>query len=62
MEFLLYGVPKGETQRYTETLLATRPTRAAAEAVIERATVDGFHSFRIATFDGSPPDFTSVTR
>jgi hypothetical protein len=62
MEYLLYGLPKGETERYTENLLATRATHEAAEAVIERATLDGWHSFRIATFDGSPPDFTKVLK
>lgn len=61
-EYLLYGLPKGETERYTESLLATRPTRDAAEAIIERAKLDGWHSFRIATFDGSPPDFTNVLK
>lgn len=62
MEYLLYGLPKGETERFTEGLLATRPTRAEAEAVIERAKLDGWHSFRIATFDGSPPDFSKVLK
>ena len=62
MEFLLYGLPKGETERYTETLLATRATRKDAEAVIERAKADGWHGFRIATYDGAPPDFTKVLK
>jgi hypothetical protein len=62
MEFLLYGLPKGETERYTEDLLAVRPTRQEAESVIERAKADGWHSFRIATFDGSPPDFVGAIR
>ena len=60
IEYLLYGLAKGETERYMETLLATRPSRKDAEAVIDRAKKDGFHSFRIATFDGTAPDFTKV--
>ena len=59
-EYLLYGLPRGETERYTESLLAARPTRTAPEAVIERAKLDGFHSFRIATFDGSAPNFANT--
>jgi hypothetical protein len=57
-EYLLYGLRHGETERYTEELLATGKTKAAVEAVIPRAMGDGWHSFRVATFDGSPPDFT----
>jgi hypothetical protein len=62
MEFLLYGLRRGETERYMEVLLATRPTKEAAESVIEIATREGFHSFRIATFDGSPPDFVGALK
>ena len=61
-EFLLYGLPKGETERYTEDLLAVRPTREAAKAVIEIAKADGWHGFRIATYDGAPPDFVGAIR
>ena len=62
MEHLLYGLPKGETERYTEVLLlsdASDPQRV--EKVKALATKDGFHSFRIAAVDLSqPPDFTKV--
>lgn len=58
-EYLLYGLRAGETERWTEDLLASRDSRASAESVIERAKRDGYHSFRIAEFvlDGSLPDF-----
>jgi hypothetical protein len=60
MEYLLYGLRKGETERYTEVLLARLASPAAAEKIKALAKADGFHSFRIAKFDGSPPDFTKV--
>ena len=60
IEYLLYGIPKGETERYTESLL-TVGTMARIEAVRPIAFRDGFHSFRIATFNindpSSKPDF-----
>jgi len=60
-EFLLYGLRKGETERWTEELLATGlANEAAANKIMKIAERDGFHSFRVATFDGSPPDFTKV--
>jgi len=55
---LVYGIPKGETERYTEALLAeTCKTREDIERIIEAASQAGFHSFRVTTFDGSAPDF-----
>ena len=61
IEYLLYGIPAGETERYAEALLATRlASPAAAEKIKALAAKDGFHSFRVAKFDGSPPDFTKV--
>lgn len=62
-ELLLYGLRKGDTERWMEELLATGlPNREAVDKVIALAAADGFHSFRIATYDGSPPDFTKVIR
>ena len=62
METLLYGIPAGETERYTEALLSTKAnTPAQIEAVKAAASKDGFHSFRIAKFTvGEKPDFTKV--
>ena len=61
-EFLLYGLRRGETERWTEVLLATRATKEALEAVMTIAKSDGFHSFRVATYDGSPPDFVGAIK
>ena len=61
VEYMLYGLRKGETERWTEDLLAVRPTKADAESVIKLAEKDGFHSFRIARFvEGETPDFAAA--
>ena len=61
IETLLYGIPKGETERYTEVLLLTNATPASIERVKALAAKDGFHSFRVSTVDLSlPPDFTKA--
>lgn len=61
VELLIYGLAKGETERYTEELLSTRcRTQKDVDALIERASKDGWHSFRLATYDGSPPDFVGA--
>lgn len=60
-ETLVYGIPAGETERYMEVLLSTQlETAEAIEALKQRAAKDGFHSFRVTTFDGSAPDFSNV--
>lgn len=57
-QILLYGIPKGETERYTEDLLATTCTNQAdIDKVIAVASKDGWHSFRVAYWDGSVPNF-----
>jgi hypothetical protein len=57
-ETVLYGIPKGETERYTEALLLTNATPELIEKVKVLAARDGFHSFRVATIDlSSVPDF-----
>ena len=58
---LVYGLAKGETERYMEQLLSTKcETKEAIETLKARASKDGFHSFRIATSDGSKPDFSKT--
>jgi len=60
-ETVLYGLPKGETERYTEVLLLTNATPALIEKVKVLAARDGFHSFRVAVIDLTvKPDFTKV--
>jgi hypothetical protein len=63
IESVLYGIPKGETERYTEALLLTNATPEKIERVKVLAAKDGFHSFRVATIDLSiPPDFSKAVR
>lgn len=60
-ETILYGIPKGETERYMEVLLLTNATPEKIERVKALAARDGFHSFRVAVIDlSTPPDFTKT--
>jgi hypothetical protein len=60
-EFLLYGLEQGETRDYMETLLLSHArTMQEVERVIELATDAGFHSFRIATYNGEAPNFAKA--
>jgi hypothetical protein len=62
-ETVLYGIPKGKTERYDEVLLLTNATPESIDKVKVLAAKDGFHSFRIATIDlTTPPDFTKVLK
>jgi hypothetical protein len=61
IEILLYGLRKGETEQYKEDLLATNcRNEEDVEKVKEVAAKDGFHSFRVTTWDGSPPNFAGT--
>lgn len=64
MEILIYGLPKGEHRDYMETLLANFPKTGNAAANIakvkEAASVAGFHSFRVATYNGEAPNFAKA--
>ena len=61
MEYLLYGLEQGQTEQYMETLLYTKATtQAQIQKVIELAKANGFHSFRVATYNGEKPDFIST--
>lgn len=62
-ETLIYGLAKDATERWQEQLLCA-PGRLLSSAEVESvktaAAADGFHSFRVTAWDGSPPDFTKV--
>lgn len=62
-EILVYGLAEGESERYMETLLSAKcRTDADVTAVKAAASKDGFHSFRVAKWNGEAPDFSrSVT-
>jgi hypothetical protein len=60
-QILVYGLAAGETERYMEDLLATNcKNEQDVEKVKAAAAADGWHSFRVTTWDGSPPNFTNV--
>ena len=60
-EFLLYGLEQGETRDYMETLLLSgAKTMAEIERVIKLAADCGFHSFRVATYNGEAPNFAKA--
>ena len=61
MEYLVYGLPKGETERYTEQLLGTDlRNQSQIQQIIDAAKRDGWHSFRVATYNGEPPNFVKA--
>lgn len=59
-EYLLYGLPHGQTERYTELLLIATTDRAIIDRVRGLAERDGFHSFREVTYSGEAPDFSKT--
>ena len=60
-EILIYGLERGETRDYMESLLATNcKTPADIEKVKAAATATGFHSFRIAFYNGEAPNFAKA--
>jgi hypothetical protein len=60
-EILLYGLAKDATESYMEDLLATNcKNEQDIEKVIAVAKQHGFHSFRVAYYNGEKPDFTKV--
>lgn len=61
-EYILYGLRAGDSERYKEELLTVRHTTKDIEFIKTVAAKDGFHSFRVATFKGKPPDFAKTIR
>lgn len=60
MEQIVYGLAKGETERYMESLLAVCKTNEQVQRVKDAAAKDGFHSFRVATYNGEAPNFAKA--
>jgi len=55
-EYVLWGLPKGETDRLHEKVLSTQAkTPAQMEDVKKRAAAAGWHSFRVQILDLSKP-------
>jgi hypothetical protein len=60
-EILIYGLERGETRDYMESLLSTNCKNPAdIEKVKAAAAAQGWHSFRIATYNGEAPNFAKA--
>jgi len=63
-EIIIYGLPCGENRKYMEDILANFPATDKATANIEKvkaaASAQGWHSFRIAYYNGEPPNFAAA--
>jgi hypothetical protein len=63
-ELIIYGLAKDETRDYMESLLACFPSGKNDAANVARvkaaASVEGWHSFRVATFSGEAPNFAAA--
>jgi hypothetical protein len=60
-ETLIYGLERGETRDYMETLLATNcKTPQDIEKVKAAASAQGWHSFRVAFYSGEAPNFAKA--
>jgi hypothetical protein len=60
-ETLIYALSSGDNQSWQEQLISSRCKNDADVAkVIAAATVDGWHSFRVAHYDGSAPNFAAT--
>jgi len=61
-EYVLWGLPKGETDRLHEEVLSTKAkTPAQMDEIKRRAAKDGWHSFRVQILDLSKP-YTGFSR
>lgn len=60
-EILIYGLAKEATQDWQEDLLAcfkdSANTQDNIRKVVEAASAQGFHSFRLANYKGEAPSF-----
>jgi hypothetical protein len=54
-QVVIWGLPKGETERWKEQILSTQcRTDEQQKKIIEAATADGWHSFRVSKIDSKP--------
>ena len=60
-QILIYGLAKEATQDWQEDLLSTNcKTQEDIAKVLKVAKEHGFHSFRIATYNGEAPNFAKA--
>lgn len=60
-ETLIYALSSEATEAWQEDLISTQcKTEADVVKVIAAAKADGWHSFRVAYYDGSAPNFSAT--
>jgi hypothetical protein len=59
-EYIVYGLAKDATERYMEELLLVTTEKANIDKVRKLASAEGWHSFRVATYNGEAPNFTNT--
>lgn len=59
-EYLLYGLSPDETRDYMEELLVATTDYAQVQHAIKTASMQGWHSFREATYNGDAPNFSAT--
>ena len=60
-ETLIYALSSGDNQPWQEQLISSRcKTDADVKKVIAAASADGWHSFRVAYFNGEAPNFAAA--
>jgi len=61
METLVYGLEPNETRDYMESLLASNcKNENDVKKVISAAAQQGYHSFRVAYYNGEKPNFANT--
>lgn len=61
METLVYGLEPNETRDYMESLLASNcKNEDDVKKVISAASAAGYHSFRVAYYNGEKPNFANT--
>jgi len=60
MEYLLYGLEQNETRDYMEQLLLVTIDETKLDKIKQYTIDKGYHSFRIATYNGEKPDFINT--
>jgi hypothetical protein len=61
MVTVIYALPAGETRRWYEEIISEKcKTDAEIDRVIEAATADGWHDFRIVDVYDCAPDFAGT--
>ena len=60
-ETLIYALSSGDNMSWQEQLISSQcKNEADVQKVIAAASADGWHSFRIAYFNGEAPNFAAA--